>query len=270
MAEGGTMQINLEGKKAFISGSTMGIGLAIAQGFAEAGAEVYINGQTPDSVSTAIERIKNIVPSAKISGISADLSITEGVNQIIEEIPEVDILVNNLGIFSPKPFLEITDEDWNEFIQVNFLSAVRLSRHYVQGMLKNNWGRVLFNGSASSGFFSGEMVHYGATKAAILGLSRGLAESVSNSGITVNTFLPGPTRTEKVEEHLTGSTNDDSEAFAEIENHIFRTMLQTSIIKRFVSPEEVSNLVVFLASDQASAITGSTFKVDGGIHRTLI
>jgi NAD(P)-dependent dehydrogenase (short-subunit alcohol dehydrogenase family) len=264
------MKIELNGKKAFISGSTKGIGFAIAQKLANAGATVYINGRSENGVSEAVERLNKLIQAGEIYGIAADVSSPVEVKKVFEALPEVDILVNNLGIFSPKPFNEITDEDWDEYIQVNFLSAVRLSRHYISCMQKNGWGRILFNASAYSGFFSGEMVHYGATKAALLGLSRGLAESVVNNGVTVNAFIPGPTRTEKVEEHLSGEGNGKADTFEDVENEIFRTMLHTSILRRFVSPEEVANLVVFLASEQAAAITGSAFKVDGGIYRTLL
>jgi NAD(P)-dependent dehydrogenase (short-subunit alcohol dehydrogenase family) len=265
-----SMEINLTGKNAIISGSTTGIGYAIAVGMAKAGATVVINGRTEKRVVDAIERLKAEVPGAEVKGVAADLSSAAGVNQMIAHCPHADILVNNLGIYGPKPFFDITDEDWEYYFQVNVMSAVRLSRHYARGMVDRGWGRVLFNASVTSGFFSGEMVHYGATKGALISLARGLAESVAGAGVTVNSFIPGPTLTENVKEHIQGFANQSGKTFAETEAEIFHSKLPTSIIKRFVSPEEVANLVVFLASDQASAITGAAMKVDGGIVCSLL
>lgn len=264
------MEIKLHGKKAIISGSTTGIGFAIAKELARAGAAVLINGRTEKRVEEAVNRLKVELPEAKATGFAADLGSPTGVTQLLSFYPEADILINNLGIYEPKPFFEITDEDWEEYFQVNLMSAVRLSRHYGQGMLQNGWGRILFNGSVTAGFHSGEMVHYGATKAALLGLSRGLAESMERSGVTVNVFIPGPTRTENVEQFLQEHISSTGKTFAEWEEEMLTTSLQTSLLKRFVTPHEVANFVVFLASEQASAITGTAMRVDGGIVRSLL
>lgn len=264
------MEINLSGKKAIISGSTTGIGYAIAVGLANAGATVVINGRSEQRVADAIERLKAEVPGAEVDGVAADLSSVAGVNHMIAYSPHADILVNNLGIYGSKPFFDITDEDWDYYFQVNVMSAVRLSRHYTREMVERGWGRVLYNASVTSGFFPGEMVHYGATKGALISLARGLAESLAGTGVTVNSFLPGPTLTENVREHIQGFADQSGKSFAETEAEIFHAKLPTSIIKRFVIPEEVANLVVFLASDQASAITGAAMRVDGGIVRSLL
>jgi NAD(P)-dependent dehydrogenase (short-subunit alcohol dehydrogenase family) len=264
------MEITLTGKKAIISGSTTGIGYAIAKGLAESGASVLVNGRNEKRVTVAVERLKKEVPGAEVYGFAADLSHTEGVNQLIAYCPEADILVNNLGIFEPKPFFEITDEDWEQYFQVNVMSAVRLSRHYAQGMVKKGWGRILFNASVTAGFISGEMVHYGATKTALLGLSRGLAESVADRGVTVNAFIPGPTLTERTDDFMRRNFAESGKTFEEAEKETFQTYLPTSLLKRFIKPKEVADLVVFLASEQASAITGAALRVDGGIVRSIL
>jgi NAD(P)-dependent dehydrogenase (short-subunit alcohol dehydrogenase family) len=264
------MEIQLKGKKAVVSGSTTGIGFAIAKGLAKAGASVLLNGRSEKRVTEAVERLKQEVPEAEATGFACDLSSRDGANELIHFWPEADILVNNLGVFEPKEFFEITDEDWEYYFQMNVMSAVRLSRHYAMGMKEKGWGRVLFNGSVTGGFYSGEMVHYGATKAAVLGLSRGLAESLAKSGVTVNAFIPGPTKTERNSEHFDHWAKEAGKSFQEIEESLFENELSTSLLRRFISTEEVANMVVFLASEQASAITGAALRVDGGIVRSLL
>ncbi|MBI1880023.1 MAG: SDR family oxidoreductase [Chloroflexi bacterium] len=260
------MDIKLRGKRAIITGSTGGMGYAMAKGLAEAGAAVVLNGRTEARVVAAIERLKQEVPEAEVSGVAADVGDVKAINQLIAAVPQADILVNNAGPIEEKPFFEITDEEWERFFQVYVMAAVRLSCHYAQEMVKQDWGRVLFNASVTGGFNSGEMVHYGTTKTALLGLSRGLAESVASSGVTVNAFIPGPTHTE--EDFNSRYSQIFGKTFKQLEQEFFPS--STSLLKRFITPTEVANFVVFLASDQASAITGATLRVDGGIIRSIL
>ncbi|TVY11454.1 SDR family NAD(P)-dependent oxidoreductase [Paenibacillus cremeus] len=264
------MHIQLTGKRAVVSGSTKGIGYAIARGLAAAGAAVLINGRSEQTVAASVDKLKRDVPGAEVDGIAADLSRAEGVSWLLEHWPEADILVNNVGVFEPKPFFEITDEEWEYYMQLHVMAAMRLSRHYAKGMVERGWGRVLFNASVTGGFFSGEMVHYGTAKAALLGLSRGIAESVAGSGVTVNSFLPGPTRTERVETFFEGAAQTAGKTFEQLEQEMYAGSLPTSLVQRFIRPEEVASLVVFLASEQASAITGATMRADGGIVRSMV
>ncbi len=264
------MNINLKGRRAIVSGSTSGIGYAIAKGLAEVGASVVVNGREGGRVASATEQLRTEVPGADAQGFAADLALAADAGRLITSVPEADILVNNVGVFEPKPFFEITDEDWERFFGVNVMSAVRLSRHYARGMVRRGWGRVLFNASTTGGFIQGEMVHYGATKTALLGLSRGLAESVAGSGVTSNAFLPGPTLTEASAEFMSQGAKASGQTLGQVEEDLFSRLLPTSLLGRFVSPAEVANLVVFLASDRASAITGAALRVDGGIVRSIL
>ena len=264
------MIIKLEGRTAIVTGSTAGIGHAIAQGLAETGATVVVNGRTEERVQQAIARIKSKFPKAALRGLAADLGTAEGAKTLIASVPEADILVNNLGIFEPKPFFDIPDEDWDRFFRVNVLSGVRLSRHYTRGMVQRKWGRVLFISSESGVQIPAEMVHYGMSKTAQLAVSRGLAETVAGTGVTVNAVLPGPTRSEGVEKFVEQVGRQSGKSFEQTEKDFFRSMRPSSLIKRFASNEEVANMVVYLASEQASATTGAAVRVDGGVVRSIV
>ena len=263
------MNIRLDGKTAIVTGSTAGIGLAIAQGLAESGATVVVNGRTEQRVQQAIAEVQAAVPQAKLKGVAADLGTSEGAKALLATMPEADILVNNLGIFEPKPFFEIPDDDWERFFRVNVLSGVRLARHYTPGMVKRGWGRVLFISSESAIQIPAEMVHYGMTKTAQLAVSRGLAESVAGTGVTVNAVLPGPTRSEGVEKFVDQMTQRSGKSFAEVEKDFFRAVRPSSLLKRFATTKEVANMVVYLSSEAASATTGASVRVDGGVVRSI-
>jgi NAD(P)-dependent dehydrogenase (short-subunit alcohol dehydrogenase family) len=266
------MEVSLAGRRAIVTGSTFSrsnIGYAIARRLAEAGASVIVNGRSPDRVDDAAESLRREVPQAEVSGVAADLTDAAEVDRLIGVVPEADVLVSNAGKPEVKPFFEITDEDWEDQVRLHLVGAVRLCRHYGRGMREKGWGRILFNASVTGGFMPGEMAHYGATKAALFGLSRGLAENLAGSGVTVNCFVPGPTR-ERTEASLRDLVAEPSaKTVEEMEQEIFEN-LPSSLIERFVDPAEVASLVVFLASDHASAITGTAIRVDGGIVRFIL
>jgi NAD(P)-dependent dehydrogenase (short-subunit alcohol dehydrogenase family) len=259
------MNINLIGKSAVVSGSTAGIGFAIAWGLARAGAHVFINGRGEKSVQTALARLTKDVPGAKADGVAADLSTAAGVAAFVARVPDTDILVNNVGIFEPKAFEDIPDEDWQRFFDVNVMSGVRLSRHYLPGMVRRNWGRVVFISSESGLQIPVEMVHYGMTKTAQLAISRGLAQSVAGTGVTVNAVLPGPTRSEGVAQMFAALAKEKGVSEAEIEKQFIAQNRPTSLIRRVADVEEVANMVVYVCSPQASATTGAALRVDGGV-----
>jgi NAD(P)-dependent dehydrogenase (short-subunit alcohol dehydrogenase family) len=264
------MNIQLEGKTAIVSGSTAGIGFAIAKGLAESGATVIVNGRTEERVQQAIKQIQTGVPKAKLHGVAADLGTEKGAAQLFQRVADADIVVNNLGIFEPKPFFEIPDDDWDRFFRVNVLSGVRIARQYTPGMVKRGWGRVIFISSESAVQIPTEMIHYGMTKTAQLAVSRGLAETVAGSGVTVNTVLAGPTRSEGVEKFLEQAMQQSGKSSDQVEADFIRSMRPTSLIKRFASPEEVANMVVYVASEQASATSGAALRVDGGVVRSIL
>lgn len=263
------MLIQLKGRTAIVTGSTAGIGLAIASGLAGTGARVVITGRTQARVDEAIATIKNTHRGADLVGVAADLGTAEGARQLIERVPDADILVNNLGIFEPKDFFDIPDEDWSRFFDVNVLSGVRLSRHYAQGMAKRGWGRIQFISSESGLQIPAEMIHYGTTKTAQLGVSRGLAEALAGTGVTVNAILPGPTRSEGVGDFFGKIAADKGVSQEEVERDFIATHRPSSLIKRLATTEEVANLCVYLASEQASATTGAAVRVDGGVVRSI-
>jgi NAD(P)-dependent dehydrogenase (short-subunit alcohol dehydrogenase family) len=263
------MNINLNGKTALVTGSTAGIGFAIAHSLAESGARVYINGRTEIRVTQAIQKLRSLLPKADIQGIAADVGTAKGTETLCSQLKEVDILINNAGIFEPKPFFEIPDSDWQRFFDVNVMSAVRLSRYYTPAMVKKNWGRVIFISSESAVQIPTEMVHYGMTKTALLAVSRGLAETVAATGVTVNAVLPGPTKSEGVTDFIKKMTSGTNKTFESVEQEFFKSARPTSLIKRFATPEEVANMVTYIASKEASATTGAALRVDGGVVKSI-
>lgn len=264
------MDLQLTNKKALVTGSTAGIGLAIAALLAQEGASVVVNGRSKQRVEQAFQRIRTEMKNAELTGIAADLGTKEGVNLLIRDLQEVDILVNNLGIFEPKPFGEISDEDWLRFFEVNVLSGVRLSRFYLPRMLQRNWGRIVFISSESAINTPVEMVHYGVTKTAQLALARGLAESTAGTAVTVNSVLPGPTRSEGVERFVDNLTKEQRTNAANVEAEFFRSVRPSSLLKRFATPEEVAAMVVYVCSPLASATNGAALRVDGGVVRSIV
>ena len=264
------MDLQLTNKKALVTGSTAGIGFAIASLLAQEGAAVVVNGRSQGRVEEAVQRIKKDSKDAQVSGLAADLGTKEGVDLLTRTLPVLDILVNNLGIFEPKPFPDIPDEDWQRFFEVNVLSGVRLSRFYLPGMLQRNWGRVVFISSESGVNIPVEMVHYGVTKTAQIALARGLAETTAGTGVTVNSVLPGPTRSEGVEKFVEDLAKGQGAEAATVEAEFFRTARPTSLITRFAAPEEVAALVVYVCSPRASATNGAALRVDGGLLRSIL
>lgn len=264
------MDLKLEGKNAVVSGSTAGIGYAIASALAREGAAVVVNGRTKERVASAVGRISAAFPKANVSGVAADLSTEAGAEALFRRLPETDILVNNLGIFEAKPFGEITDQAWRQFFETNVLSGVRLSRHYLPGMMRRNWGRILFISSESALNIPVEMIHYGMTKTAQLAVARGLAEMTAGTDVTVNAVLPGPTRSEGVEGFIEGMAAQQELTGEEVEKQFFEKARPSSILKRFIAPEEVAALAAFVASPLASATNGAALRVDGGVVRSIV
>lgn len=263
------MNLELEDKTAFISGSTAGIGLAIASRLAREGAEVWLNGRTPERVEQAIAEIKKEIASANLRGIVADLGTAEGCSEVARQLPKVDVLVNNVGIFEPKPFEKISDAEWEKFFAVNVLSGVRLSRAYLGGMIERNWGRIIFISSESGLQTPAEMIHYGMTKTAQLAVARGLAETCAGTKVTVNSVLPGPTASEGVTEFVGQLAQENKMSPAEFEKNFFKNARPTSLLKRFIEPEEIANVVAFVCSPLAAAINGASVRADGGVIRSI-
>jgi NAD(P)-dependent dehydrogenase (short-subunit alcohol dehydrogenase family) len=257
------MNLELIDKIALVSGSTKGIGFAIASQLAAEGARVIVNGRSDNTVNSALEQIRKAGPGAKIEGFAGDLATATATEDLIKRFPAVDILVNNLGIYEPKPFDEISDEEWRRFFEVNVLSGVRLSRAYLPGMKERNWGRIIFISSESAINTPAEMMHYGMTKTAQLAVSRGLAQYCGGTGITVNSILPGPTHSAGVEEFV--KQLGGGQSFETFEKEFFKSVRPSSLLKRFETPDEVARLVTFVCSPVASAINGAALRVDGGV-----
>ena len=260
------MDLKLKNKRAFISGSTKGIGKAIAKTLAEEGAEVIINGRTQKSVDNALKSIKNDIKSANISGFPCDFSDAKAISELIKKLGEIDILINNVGVFGETDFMEIPDSEWQRFYDVNVMSGVRLSRAFLPKMLKNNWGRIIFISSESAVNIPVEMVHYGMTKTAQLAISRGLAEITKGTNVTVNSVLPGPTFSEGVQE-MTGL--DEGGDRREVEKEFFDKARPSSLLQRFAETQEIANMVAYVASPLSSATNGASLRVDGGVVKTI-
>ena len=261
------MKIDLTGKIALVTGSTAGIGHAIAKGLAAAGASVVINGRGQDKVDAAIRKLE--AAGAKVRGIAADVTTSAGCKTLVTALPDVDILINNAGIFEPKDFFDIPDEDWTRFFEVNVMSGVRLSRAYMQGMLKRNWGRIVFISSESGLNIPVEMIHYGMSKTAQLSVARGLAQLTRGSGVTANSVLPGPTMSEGVETFVKDLAKQNGQSVDEAAANFVKQHRPSSLIQRFASVEEIANMVVYVASKQASATNGAALRAEGGIVNTI-
>ena len=264
------MDLQLNGKLALVSGSTAGIGFAIAQALANEGAHVIVNGRTAARVEAAVAKLKASGPVGQVEGFAADLGTSDGVSRISAKFPDVEILVNNLGIFEPKPFEQIPDVDWLRFFEVNVLSGVRLSRYYLPRMQERGWGRIVFISSESALQIPKEMIHYGMTKTAQLAISRGLAETTAGTNVTVNTVLPGPTESEGVSLFVQQMADAQKVSPADVEREFFRSVRPSSLLKRFARVEEVAALVAFVCSPLSSATNGAALRVDGGVVRAIV
>jgi NAD(P)-dependent dehydrogenase (short-subunit alcohol dehydrogenase family) len=264
------MDLQLNGKRALVTGSTSGIGFAIARELAAEGAQVLLNGRDAERLNAALLRLRAEVPAARVEGLQADLSSAEGCQRLLDAAGDVDILVNNLGIFEPKPFEQISDADWLRFFEVNVMSGVRLARAQLSHMKQRGWGRIVFISSESGICPPGDMVHYGMSKSAQLSVSRGLAETCAGTGVTVNAVLPGPTRTEGVGDFFAKLARDAGQTLAQTEADFFKHARPTSLLQRFIEPAEVAALVAYVCSPRSAATHGAALRVDGGVVRALI
>lgn len=263
------MDLQLSNKSVFISGSTAGIGFSIAKTFAQEGARVYLNGRSADKVEEAIRKILSEIPHAQVQGITADLVTEEGFEKAAQELPEVDILINNLGLFEPVDFFESKDEDWYKLFHINVMSGVRLSRFYMPKMLEKNWGRVVFISSESGLQIPTEMIHYGMSKTAQLSLTNGLAQLTKGTGVTVNAVLPGPTFSQGAERFFGELAEQRGTTIKDVEHEYFTVTRPLSLLQRFITPEEVAATVAFISSPLAAATNGAAIKTDGGILKGL-
>ena len=263
------MKIDLSGKIALVTGSTSGIGHAIAKGLAASGASVVVNGRTQAKVEAAAAGLAKTVAGAKVRGIAADVSTAAGCQALVAALPQVDILINNAGIFEPKGFFDIPDEDWSRFFDVNVMSGVRLARAYLPEMLKRNWGRIVFISSESGLNIPQEMIHYGMTKTAQLAVARGLAEMTRGTAVTVNSVLPGPTLSEGVETFVKDLAKQQGQSVEEAASQFVKQFRPTSLLQRLASVDEIANMVVYVSSKEASATNGAALRAEGGTIQTI-
>ena len=264
------MYLKLTDKVVLVTGSTAGIGFAIARSLASEGAHVYLNGRTQERVDRAMAAIRSQAAAGKVDGIASDFSSAAGAETVIAKLPNVDVLVNNVGIFEPKPFAKIPDADWYRFFEINVMSGVRLARHYLTGMLKKNWGRILFISSESAVQIPPEMVHYGMTKTAQIAVARGIAESVAGTGVTVNSILAGPTASEGVGGFVEAMAKQQNKSKEAIEKEFFDHVRPSSLLKRFATVDEVAAMVTYVAGELSSATNGAALRVDGGVVKAIL
>ncbi|WBU28404.1 SDR family NAD(P)-dependent oxidoreductase [Rhodopseudomonas palustris] len=263
------MNIDLSGKTALVTGSTAGIGHAIAKGLAATGANVVINGRGQAKVDAAAAAVSKVAKGGKVTGVAADVSTADGCAALVAAQPDVDILINNTGIFEPKPFFEIPDEDWQRFFDVNVMSGVRLSRAYMPAMLERNWGRIVFIASESALMIPKEMIHYGMTKTAQLSVSRGLAELTRGTAVTVNAVMPGPTMSEGVQTFVADLAKQNGQSESEAAANFIKQHRPGSLIQRFATVEEIANMVVYVSSKEAAATNGAALRAEGGLLQTI-
>ncbi len=259
------MKIDLTGKVAVVTGSTGGIGLAIARCLAECGARVVVNGRSQETVDRAVTQIETAVPGCRVSGFAVNLETGPGCAEMVRAVPKCDILVNNLGIYGQADFFDTPDDVWSKYYETNVLSGVRLCRAYMLDMVKNDWGRVVFVASESGLSIPDDQIHYGVSKTAQISLARGLAKRMAGTGVTVNSVLPGPTLSEGVAKLLNAEVDDGDQSLAEVAARFIESRRPSSIIRRAATPDEVASMVVYACSPQASATTGAALRVDGGI-----
>ncbi|MGD0813317.1 MAG: SDR family oxidoreductase [Verrucomicrobiota bacterium] len=264
------MNLKLENKLAFVSGSTAGIGFAIAKALATEGARVVVNGRSEKRVQEAITAIRAVVPTAALEPLAADLSQAAGAADAIRRFPDTDILVNNLGMYVPQAFEKISDADWLSMIETNFMSGVRLSRHYLPRMMAKNWGRIIFISSESGVQIPVEMIHYGVTKTMQIALARGLAQTTAGTGVTVNSVLAGPTRSEGVEGFISDMARERNMTPAAVEKEFFKSVRPSSLLQRFATPDEVAAMVTFVASPLSTATNGTALRVEGGVVQSIL
>ena len=264
------MDLKLTGKTALVTGSTAGIGFGIARRLLQEGVSVVINGRTEARINSALDQLRRVIPDCTVQGCAADFADADAVQHLLDNHDSIDILINNVGIFAPKPFVEITDEEWLHFFEVNVLSGVRLSRHYLPQMLDQNWGRIIFISSESGIQIPAEMVHYGTTKTAQLGVSRGLAQQTAGTNVTVNTVIPGSTRSEGSEKFISDLAQERGLSKEDVEREFFEKIRPTCLLERFATIDEVATFVTYLASPLAAANNGAALRVDGGTISTII
>ena len=264
------MDLKLTGKTALVTGSTAGIGFGIARRLLQEGVSVVINGRTEARINSALDQLRRVIPDCTVQGCAADFADADAVQHLLDNHDSIDILINNVGIFAPKPFVEITDEEWLHFFEVNVLSGVRLSRHYLPQMLDQNWGRIIFISSESGIQIPAEMVHYGTTKTAQLGVSRGLAQQTAGTNVTVNTVIPGSTRSEGSEKFISDLAQERGLSKEDVEREFFEKIRPTSLLERFANIDEVATFVTYLASPLAAANNGAALRVDGGTVSTIL